>query len=393
MRILFVIDGRSPIALNWVSYFVAAGHEIHMVSTYPCAPDLGVASLEIIPVAFAGAAGAGARSRAGGVRALLPVGLRTAVRQWLGPFSLSGAARRFASVVERIQPDLVHAMRIPYEGMLAALAMRDGVDPPLLISVWGNDFTLHAPSNPILGHNTRIALRRADGLHADCQRDIRLAEEWGFDTRKPAILLPGGGGVRLDIFLPPEDGKGDAQQPPTVINPRGFRAYINNEAFFKSIPFVLKEQPQTRFLCPAMAGESQALGWVEQYGIANNVTLLPHQPRSAMAELFRQSWVAVSPSRHDGTPNTLLEAMACGCFPVAGDLVSVREWITPGENGLLVNPNASQELARAILTALDDPVLRHKARQQNLQLVSERADYKQVMPAAESFYQQITPAI
>ena len=34
---------------------------------------------------------------------------------------------------------------------------------------------------------------------------------------------------------------------------------------------------------------------------------------------------------HDGTPNTLLEGMACGCLPVAGDLDSIREWLKPGQ--------------------------------------------------------------
>ena len=37
-------------------------------------------------------------------------------------------------------------------------------------------------------------------------------------------------------------------------------------------------------------------------------------------------------------PEAILEAMALGCFPIAGDIESVREWITPGVNGILVDP-------------------------------------------------------
>lgn len=44
-----------------------------------------------------------------------------------------------------------------------------------------------------------------------------------------------------------------------------------------------------------------------------------------MAYLFRLADVTVSLSEDDGTPNTLLEAVACGCFPIAGDIESVRE--------------------------------------------------------------------
>ncbi len=35
MRLIFVADGRSPIAINWISGFAAAGHEVHLVSTFP----------------------------------------------------------------------------------------------------------------------------------------------------------------------------------------------------------------------------------------------------------------------------------------------------------------------------------------------------------------------
>jgi glycosyltransferase involved in cell wall biosynthesis len=98
--------------------------------------------------------------------------------------------------------------------------------------------------------------------------------------------------------------------------------------------------------------------------------------------------VAVSPSTHDGTPNTLLEAMACGCFPIAGDLESLREWITPGVNGLLVDPEI-RALADAVLLALERPDLRARARVLNLRLVADRAEQGQVMQSAEIFYQDI----
>jgi len=45
MRLLFIADGRSPIALNWISHFVESGHEVHLVSTFPCQQKLDLASL------------------------------------------------------------------------------------------------------------------------------------------------------------------------------------------------------------------------------------------------------------------------------------------------------------------------------------------------------------
>lgn len=392
MKILFVADGRSPITVNWLRYLVEAGHSVHLVSSYPCAPDLDLASLHVLPVAFGSLAGdtqlqqgEGNNSLSGRVKRLarntVPAGMRTRIRQWFGPFSLSRAAAELNQINREIQPDLVHAMRIPYEGMLAALADLPGA---LLISVWGNDFTLHAPSTPLTRKYTHLALQRADALHADCRRDLRLAENWGYSPAKPSIVLPTAGGIQAEIFFP-----GNPGDPFTVTNPRGFRAYVRNDSFFQAIPMVLERYPQVQFLCPAMEAEPLAMRWVEEFRVRDSVQLLPRQSRWQMAEIFRRSQVVVSPTTHDGTPNTLLEAMACGCYPVAGDLESIREWISEEINGSLVDPGNPQEIAMAICKALERPALRQQAAQHNIQMIAERAEYQSVMASAVRFYLEI----
>jgi len=115
-------------------------------------------------------------------------------------------------------------MRIPYEGMLAADAY---TGRPLVVSIWGNDFTLHAPSTRLMGYYTRWTMQVADALHTDCRRDVRLAREWGFGEEKLALVAPGNGGVRTDVFYPPPQ----PVEEPVIINPRGFRPYVRNDAF------------------------------------------------------------------------------------------------------------------------------------------------------------------
>ncbi len=387
MRILFVADGRSEIALNWIRYFIRAGHEVHLASSFPCQAVDGLTSLAVIPAAFSEAKEGEGEAKAGGgvmgrLAKLLPVGARTMVRQWLGPLTLPRAARKLRAVIEAVRPDLVHAMRIPYEGMLAAMAMEELADMPLLVSVWGNDFTLHATANPWMGRLTRRALMRAHALHTDCQRDQALARKWGFAAEKPGIVLPGGGGIQMEVFYP----AAQALEAPIVIQPRGVRAYVRNDTFFQAIPLVLKERPEVRFTCPAMAGVGLAEQWVNKLGIGAAVDLLPKLTRPQMAEQFQQAQVVLSITTHDGTPNTMLEALACGCFPIAGEIESLREWIQPGVNGLLVDPGDPQALSQAILHALGDEPLRAKAKDENLRLVREKAEHGAVMREAERFY-------
>jgi glycosyltransferase involved in cell wall biosynthesis len=381
MRLLFVADGRSPIALNWIRYFVERGDEVYLVSTFACQPDLDLKGLSITPVAFSGTkrSSASPTPRPASSQTL---GLRTAIRHYLGPLTISRAAKSLKAVIAHVKPDLMHAMRIPYEGMLAADAYNS---TPLLVSVWGNDFTLHAPSTRLMRHYTRWTVQVTDALHADCQRDIRLAREWGFSIKRPTLVTPGNGGIRTDVFFPPER----LVEEPVIINPRGFRAYVRNDVFFRAIPLVLREIPQARFLCAAMAGEAQALQWIRELEIDHAVELLAPMPHAQMAEVYRRAAVLVSPSVHDGTPNTLLEGMACGCFPVVGDLESIREWITDGENGLLTDATVPEKLAESVVRALKNKNLREQAAGLNAKRIAERAEYNACMSQASSFYQRV----
>jgi glycosyltransferase involved in cell wall biosynthesis len=383
MRLLFVADGRSPIAQNWIRHFVERGDEVHLVSTFACSLDFPLSGLTTLPVAFSGARKVTSAPAAASSRTL---GLRTVIRQWLGPLTIPRAARTLRLIIERVQPDLIHALRIPYEGMLAAEGYTGA---PLIVSVWGNDFTLHAPSTPLMRHYTEWTLKVADALHADCQRDIRLAKQMGFALDKPTLVTPGNGGIRTDIFYPP-------QMPvdaPVIINPRGFRAYVRNDAFFKAIPLVLAKRQDARFICLSMAGQPQAIQWINELNIAHAVELLPSMPHAQVADMFRTAQVVVSPSIHDGTPNSLLEGMACGCFPVVGDLESIREWITPNENGLLVDSTDPRSIADGILSALENKDLRTKAAGRNAEIISARAEYQTNMKRVENLYETVARQI
>jgi len=388
MRLLMVADGRSPITRNWIKMLQPLGMEITLVSTFPCIEVEGAKGTHILPVAFAGLggsqAGSAGRKKSSGLVSRFRR-LAADLRHQLGPWTISSYIPRYLEIIEDVKPDLVHALRIPYEGMLAS-ATPKGI--PLVLSTWGNDLTLHAPATRKLGAFTRRALWRADGLMSDVRRDVSLAAKWGFNPQKPTLVVPGNGGIDLDVMLTSAAGVMHVD-PPVVLNPRGLRSYVRSDTFFKSIPLVLEKRPDVRFRCTSMAGQPEAEKWVRALGIEKQVSLLPLITQAELWREFAAASLSVSVSTHDGTPNTLLEAMSLGCLPVCGDLESIREWIEPGVNGLLVDPCDPAGLAFAILRGLEDDTLRESAARVNLGLVRGRAEISSVREKVSAFYKNL----
>jgi glycosyltransferase involved in cell wall biosynthesis len=410
MRILYVVDATSPIARNWIERIVGLGWEIHIVSTVPDpAPIEGAVALESLPIGLNRMRVKSLRPNAASGRSRLKSIVSKVVRavqqrvprERLIRIAAETAQRDIQKVspalrskIEALRPDIVHAMRFPYEGCLAGASVPEGAR--LLVSVWGNDFTLHAHHSAIAKEMTMRSMMRCDALHADCARDIRLAHEYGYPSERPTLLIPGSGGVQREMFQPSALTQAERAElgipegKRVIIHPRGWRAYVRNDLFFPAFAQVAKERAEVLLICPGMAGVQKVEQMVQQLKIESQVKLLPVQPRRVIAKLFRSAEIMVSPTEHDGTPNTLLEGMACGCLPVAGNIESVREWIEDGVNGLLHQPDSSDAMADALRRALDDAELRERACEMNQRLIDDRASYEQSMRRVVEFYEQLS---
>ena len=396
-HILVVADGRSPTTRSWINTLLTLEFQVSLISTFDCPEPEDLAFFAVLPVAFSQFSSDKTSSKElpkdkkAGIGRLVSRNRNffQKLRYWLGPLSLSLYTRLFSLIIENIQPDIVHALRIPYEGMLA-LNTPEGI--PLVISTWGNDLTLHADQSPLMRKLTRKCLIRADGLLSDSQRDINLARQWGLREEIPTLHVPGSGGLDLERIRQADPERYDwaefnlPGERPMAINSRGYRpGYVHQDIFFAAIPLVLEKVPDLVFVCPGLAG-GQAEEWVTRYKIEQNAILLPSLPQDELWALNKKCMLFISPSSHDGTPNTLIESMACGCFPVAGDIESIREWIEPGKNGLLVDPHDPSALADAIIQAVSSPDLRTQAIEINHKVVHEKAALEITRPKIKAFY-------
>lgn len=409
MKLLYIADINSPIARNWIRYFAVPGNEIEVISYYPVVETGGMdVRIHVVPLLYSSlfrfSTTQLSQARANGKRVSKHqeqtanvfrslnrrFSLQTLWKSYIAPLEVLRKRADLQQIVDLFQPDLIHAMRTDPEGY--SVVRLSGARK--ILSTWGNDFTFYARQSRLTEHLTRAACATANGLHTDCRRDLDLAQGFGFPVEGETLLVPTSGGIpaRAIERVTVERWRQQLEIPknaPVVINPRGVRTYVRVREFFEAIPMILQQCPEAVFICTGLHASSLAAQLVRALGIANAVRILPVVSQDDLAALFNLADVMVSPTDYDGTPNTLLEAMAQGAFPVASDLDSIREWIIPGENGLLIDPKSSDAMAQAILLALNNTALRARARELNLHMIRARADFETCMEKARIFYERV----
>lgn len=113
--------------------------------------------------------------------------------------------------------------------------------------------------------------------------------------------------------------------------------------------------------------------------------------RSDVAQLLPQFDIFALPSQAEGISNTLLEAMACGCAPVATNVGGNPELVEEGVNGLLVPSQDSAALAAALAHLASDPALRQRLAETSLARVRGQFSLDGMIAAYGALYASAPP--
>ena len=87
-----------------------------------------------------------------------------------------------------------------------------------------------------------------------------------------------------------------------------------------------------------------------------NVRLLGRLPHAEIAELMSSALGFVIPSRYEGNPKVVIEALSAGLPVIATSAQGLNEIVRDGVNGLLVDADA-ESIANAMQRLMDDPEL------------------------------------
>jgi glycosyltransferase involved in cell wall biosynthesis len=121
-----------------------------------------------------------------------------------------------------------------------------------------------------------------------------------------------------------------------------------------------------------------------------NIKVLPeHSPTEDILRSMGSARIAIGLGMVDGTPQSMLEAMVMGAFPIQSNTADTRGWIEHGKNGSLAPPEDASAIAEAIRRAITDDDLVDQAAEINARLTRERIDISVIKPKLIEIYQRV----
>jgi glycosyltransferase involved in cell wall biosynthesis len=252
-------------------------------------------------------------------------------------FALVLPLRRLA---RRLKPDATLCL---YAGRFAFASYLAGVRP-YIVYVVGSDVLL---ANAVQRRINRAVLTPASLVLANGKHLADATRQQAPAAKVESLLM----GVDVDQWRP---------QPrhtiPRIFNHRLFTDVYNNNAIIRALAKLPPDTP--RFQMIFASGGTQL---EESIRLADR--MLPptirgcvefwrgNMRREEIRAALAETDIYVSMARSDGTATSVLEAMACGAFPILSDIPANRPFVQPGR-GALVDADDDAALARRLEHAL-----------------------------------------
>lgn len=285
------------------------------------------------------------------------------------------------SLMRRIKPDYLffYTAKPVIYGSLAAYCYRRGMVFSLISGlgyVFSNQSGKTAFLKKLIVLLYRAALKRNKLVFFQNPDDSSVFKDLNI-VKAEQVIQVNGSGVDTKYFsvapLPGE--KATFLLIARMVREKGFVEYAEAARIIK------RKYPQARFMIIAWSLEDtpsslkpeeleawQEEGIIEVYGETEDV-----RPFIARADIY------VLPSYYgEGTPRTVLEAMAMGRPVITTDAPGCRETVIDGANGFLVPVKDSEALAGAMEKFILDPALTGRMGAESRRIAEEKYDVRKV---------------
>ena len=256
--------------------------------------------------------------------------------------------------------DLIDAHYFYPDGV-AAVWIAKILRKPVVITARGSDINL-LPRYRMPRLMIRYAARQAAGVMANSRALKDALVALGAPAAKVRVLR---NGVDLAMFRPLNRSAARAQfriNGPTLLSVGNLVELKGHDLIIGALPAL----PQYSLL---IVGDGPQRSRLEQLattlGVIGRVRFLGRIAHDELAAVYSAADALVLASSHEGWPNVLLEAMACGTPVIASKVGGNSEVVAAPEAGLLLQDRTSSEIANAVkklvLSAIDRAATRRYA--------------------------------
>jgi teichuronic acid biosynthesis glycosyltransferase TuaC len=243
-----------------------------------------------------------------------------------------------------------------YPDGVAAVAMGRALKVPTVVKLHGSDMDVLA-TRPALRRQLALALPRAARVVAVSRALGKAAEELGVAPDRIDIVA---NGVDSTLFQPRDRAAARAalgyagnQQKWILFVGRveAAKGALDLAAAFRR---VAEKNPDAALI---FIGNGQARAEIEQIvrPVGDRVIFAGTQPLAQIPVWMAACDIVTLPSHHEGTPNVLLEAIACGRRVVATAVGGIPDVVSRPELGALCPVSDAEALAAALEAALATP--------------------------------------
>lgn len=291
------------------------------------------------------------------------------IYNFMEPYLQVSIAEQLEILIQKIQPDVIHSFEMQSCSYSLVEVLNKYKNIPWIYSCWGSD--LYYFQN-FKSHKLKIiqVLQRVNFLQTDCNRDIEIAKALGFRGSSLKVI-PGGGGFNLDAI----------QKNKLPVNQRNIILVKGYENKFGRALNVIKALCEIKefllnYEVVVFASHPLVIDYIKNNALPFTILSKEALTHQEVLELMGKSLLYIGNSISDGIPNTLLEAIVMGAFPIQSNPGGATQEVLTTDNGLLIeNPDSVLEIKALILKALTGAIDLDKAFILNDKLAKTRFDF------------------
>lgn len=252
--------------------------------------------------------------------------------QFIQKFNESKTTNVFEDYLQTIQPDVVHSFALYLSCSPIIEVMEKYSNQKWIYSSWGSDL-FYFQNEPNYLKDIKRVLPRVNYLFTDCNRDYEIAKSYGFNGEFLGVF-PGGGGFQLNEM---ETYKLPLVERKTILI-KGFQGRSGRAIPVLKAVLSLKNE-LTNYDIVVFGADPETIQFVNQTSFSEwgNFEILGKILHTDVLKLMGKSLIYIGNSNSDGMPNTMLEAICMGAFPIQSNPGgATAEVIQNGINGLLI---------------------------------------------------------